>query len=203
MVKNKNTGFSLPSLSLRDLVGGLSLFLIGVNALTAVIGVWVGNPDILGKIFLSSMNLFVSVLIAYYLIEKLLVKKGTVPGVLSLLSLLSMFFVTEYLILKPEASVNQQLRESIGGTSSYIIFLLIIGLNTLLAHIATSPYYVRLLASIAMIFAYLWANIMAYMLLVGSSDIVIKLAWTAFLLALFAVIAIPVVKLLSKEKQGA
>lgn len=191
--------FAVPKLSFRTIIGGLSLFLISVNALTAIITIWTGG-DYLGTIFWSSLNLFVAVLIAYFLIDKILVNKGAWANSLSLLLVVSMFLLSQYLILKPED--GDAFRSIFGGFLSYVMYIVVIALNILIATFTRTSKLVQWLGNITMVFAFFAVNFFAFGLVIASSsmlEIIDRLTSTFFVLTLFSAIAIPIAKLLERS----
>jgi hypothetical protein len=200
MTQSSHDFFAFPKLKLKNLLGGLSLFLIGVNALTAVISIWTDGSDILGKIFWSSINLFFGVLIAYFLIEKLLADKGPVANTVSLLLLATMFLATEYLILKTSGNVEDAVRNYFAGFMSYVLCISAIGLVILISYTTRKPKQVEMLGWLTMGLAFLATNTIVYQLIVDDTQAWVgKLSTTLALLTIFSGIAIPVTKLLMRE----
>ena len=193
---------AIPKLTFKKVLGWTSMFLIGVNALTAIISVWTGGSDILGKIFFSSINLFIGVIIAYFMIEKLLNDKGAVANTVGLLLLATMFVATEYLILKPTGTGEEAFKAYFGGIGSYILCVCSMALVVLIAFTTRKPSQVMLLGSITMILVLLSTNTIVYQLIVDNMpDWVNKLSTTFTILTVFSGISIPVAKLLFKAKK--
>jgi hypothetical protein len=201
--KNTSADFlAVPNLTFKKVLGWTSMFLIGVNALTAIISVWTGGSDILGKIFLSSINLFIGVIIAYFMIEKLLNDKGPVANTVGLLLLATMFVATEYLILKPTGTAEESIRAYFSGIGSYILCVCSIALVVLIAFTTRKPAQVALLGTITMVLVLLSTNTIVYQLIVDNvPDWVNKLSTTFAILTVFSGISIPVAKLLFKAKK--
>jgi hypothetical protein len=201
--KNISADFlAVPNLTFKKVLGWTSMFLIGVNALTAIISVWTGGSDILGKIFLSSINLFIGVIIAYFMIEKLLNDKGPVANTVGLLLLATMFVATEYLILKPTGTAEESIRAYFGGIGSYILCVCSIALVVLIAFTTRKPAQVALLGTITMVLVLLSTNTIVYQLIVDNiPDWVNKLSTTFAILTVFSGISIPVAKILFKVKK--
>lgn len=190
--------FAFPKLDLRSVVGSLSLILIGINAITALVSVWVGG-DLLSKILWSSVNLFVAVLLAYFLIEKLLTNKGPAANTLSLLTLVSTFLLNQYIIFRPATDASEAVFLSFASITSYFIFLIAISLNVLMGHIARAPYLVWIFGVATMVFGFLASNTIAFNLVFVSTDVGSKLATSFVLLTIFSAIAVPVAKLISSR----
>ena len=199
---NTQEFLAIPHLTFKKMLGWTSMFLIGVNALTAIISVWTGGSDFLGKIFLSSINLFIGVLIAYFIIEKFLSDKGPIANTVGLLLLATMFVATEYLILKPSGTAGELVRGYFSGITSYILCVCSIALVVLIAYVTRKPEQVILLGSITMVLVLLSTNLIVYQMIVDNiPDWINKLSTTFSILTVFAGISIPVAKLLFKIKK--
>lgn len=194
MKRTQQDFFHLPSVTFRSLFGSLALFLLSINALTAVITIWT-DGDYLGKIFWSSLNLFIAVTVAYFLIEKVLTNKGVVPTSLSLLLVACMFLLSEYAILSSHVSI-------IAVYLGYIAYIVAIAFNVLISLFYRSSKTMEKTGIIAMVLAFFAANSFVYSIMLvdnASADFADKLTATFLSLTMFSLIALPIVRLLERK----